>query len=108
MHRLNTKENNVSNIADICATQTGTIFKGDVLVTYEPTFAKNLPSPTKAPIVHVDLVDSHGHMPITVNITNQLVDRFMTTLFPGASVCIKRFLSQKENTKEVTQTTTFS
>ena len=57
---------------------------------------KNPTSPAKAPIVHADLVDNHGYITITVNITNQLVDRFMTKLLPGASVRIKYFYLKKK------------
>ena len=98
LHRLNTEENNVSTIVDIHAMQSGTIFEGDVLVTYGPAYAKNPTSLEKAPIVHVDLVDSDGHMTITLNITNQLIDRFMAKLLPSASVCTKSF-SLKKNTQ---------
>ena len=58
---------------------------------------------SKSPIVHVDLIDSDGHMTITTNITNQLIDKFMTKLFPGASVRIKDFFMKKRHSmKEVT------
>lgn len=98
--RLSTEENKVSTIADIYATQAGTIFEGDVLITYRPAYAKNPTSPPKAPIVHADLVDSDGHMTITVNITNQLVDRFMAKLLLGASVRIKGFSLRKKTQYE--------
>ena len=92
LHKLSTVETNVSTIADICMTQSGTIFEGDVLIIYGPTYAKNLTIPAKTPIVHVDLVDSDGHMTIIVNITNQLINRFMTKLLLGATVYIKEVM----------------
>ena len=78
-----------SSIIELCFQTHNNIFEGDVLVTYEPGQTKNTNSPTKAQLVHADLVDRHGKMTITINVNNNLIARFLNLVTPGSSLLIK-------------------
>ncbi|GLJ42644.1 hypothetical protein SUGI_0883810 [Cryptomeria japonica] len=90
----------ISSIIEICTTQFVVAFEGNVLVTYGPGCNKNPAGQIKASIVHVDMVDSHGQMTITVNINNKLIDMFLSQLLPGASVRLTNFIIKKKNQYE--------
>ncbi|GLJ31200.1 hypothetical protein SUGI_0625170 [Cryptomeria japonica] len=56
----------ISSIIEICTMQFAVAFEGVVLVTYGPGCNKNPVGQIKVPIVHVEMVDSHGQMTITL------------------------------------------
>ncbi|GLJ33066.1 hypothetical protein SUGI_0665490 [Cryptomeria japonica] len=89
-----------SSIIEICTTQSAIAFEGDVLVAYGPAIKQSSTNEPKAPIAHVDLIDSHGQMTITVNINNKLIDTFLPQLLPGASVRLTKFTVKKKSQYE--------
>ncbi|GLJ32496.1 hypothetical protein SUGI_0653900 [Cryptomeria japonica] len=87
-------------IIEICTTQSAIAFEGDVLVSYGPATKQSSTNEPKAPIAHVDLIDSHGQMTITVNINNKLIDTFLPQLLPCASVRLTKFTVKKKSQYE--------
>lgn len=63
---------------------------------YGPSATKNPTTQQKAPIVHLDLVDSYGQMTITININNRLIDLFLPKLSPDTSIWITNFVFKKK------------
>ncbi|KAH9294045.1 hypothetical protein KI387_040750, partial [Taxus chinensis] len=74
-----------------------TVFEGDILVVYGPTHATNI-SPSKAEILHADLVDKNGQMTITLNMSNTFVHKFASTVVVGCGLHVAGF-TVKEKTK---------
>jgi len=53
------------------------VFEGDVFILYGVGCNKIINSPIKAKHVHVDLIDKHGQMTITMNVVNDLILEFV-------------------------------
>jgi hypothetical protein len=62
------------------------VFEGDVLVVYGPASVRTSNSPPKAQVVHVDLVDMHAQITITVNIGDKLILQCLPHFSPGNNI----------------------
>ncbi|KAH9290716.1 hypothetical protein KI387_034833, partial [Taxus chinensis] len=86
-----------SSILDISAGKVATVFEGDILVVYGPAHATNI-SPSKAEILHADLVDKNGQMTITLNMSNTFAHKFASIVVAGCGLRVTGF-TVKEKTK---------
>lgn len=85
-----------ASIISLCTKKYANTFHGDVLTVYGPACARNINSPMKAQLVHVDLTDQYGQMTISVTMANSLIERFTTFFLRGASVSISNFVVKQK------------
>jgi hypothetical protein len=80
-----------SSIFDICMGKSTNVFEGDVLVVYGPASVRTSNSPPKSQVVHIDLVDMHGQITITVNIGDKRISQFLPHFSLGNNIRIVGF-----------------
>ena len=94
--RQTIESNTESSIIDLCTNGHTNIFKGNVLIIYELSCARNTNSLVKAQLVHAGLIDQNKQMNVFVTIANTLIECFMPYFSKGSSVSITNFmLNQK-------------
>jgi len=89
-----------ASIIALCTKKYANTFNGDVLTVYGLACARNINSPVKAQLVHVDLTDQYGQMTISVTMANDLIECFATFFSRGASVSISNFVVKQKTVFE--------